>query len=77
MAPYDREDDAAAGEPTLLWILAFAIIESLPCIIICVAFGGTIGLVAYCINKSNREERENAMRIQQMVIQRSNSNVNV
>ncbi|CAK5077633.1 unnamed protein product [Meloidogyne enterolobii] len=77
MAPYDREDDAAAGEPTLLWILVFFILDCLPCILFCVAVGGTIGVAAYCINKSNREERENAMRIQQMVIQRSNSNVNV
>nr|CAD2189597.1 unnamed protein product [Meloidogyne enterolobii] len=70
--------DAAAGGFFLwLYVMLIFIWSCLPCIIICVAVGGTIGLVAYCINKSNREERENAMRIQQMVIQRSNSNVNV
>ncbi|CAK5077625.1 unnamed protein product [Meloidogyne enterolobii] len=70
--------DAAAGGFFLwLYVMLIFIWSCLPCIIICVTVGGTIGLIAYCINKSNREERENAMRIQQMVIQRSNSNVNV
>uniref|UniRef100_A0A914LCS9 Candidate secreted effector n=1 Tax=Meloidogyne incognita TaxID=6306 RepID=A0A914LCS9_MELIC len=67
--------DAAAGG-FFLALLIF-IWSCLPCIICFGVFGGAIGLVAYCINKSNREERENAMRLQQMVIQKSNSNVNV
>nr|CAD2146395.1 unnamed protein product [Meloidogyne enterolobii] len=67
--------DAAAGGFFLA--LLFFIWTCLPCIIILGVFGSVVGVVAYCINKSNREERENAMRIQQMVIQKSNSNVNV
>uniref|UniRef100_A0A915NW43 Uncharacterized protein n=1 Tax=Meloidogyne floridensis TaxID=298350 RepID=A0A915NW43_9BILA len=74
MAPYDREDNAAAGEPPLLWILALVILDFLPCITSCCVFGSVVGIVVYIINKQNREERENAMRFQQMVIQKSNSN---
>uniref|UniRef100_A0A915NKR9 Uncharacterized protein n=1 Tax=Meloidogyne floridensis TaxID=298350 RepID=A0A915NKR9_9BILA len=55
--------DAAAGGFLIgLYVVLIFIWSCLPCIIICVAVGGAIGLVAYCINKSNREERENAMR---------------
>uniref|UniRef100_A0A914MLL5 Uncharacterized protein n=1 Tax=Meloidogyne incognita TaxID=6306 RepID=A0A914MLL5_MELIC len=78
MAPYDREDNAAAGDPPLLLeILALVILDCLPCIICFGVFGSVVGIFAYIINKQNREERENAMRFQQMVIQKSNSNVNV
>ncbi|CAK5083441.1 unnamed protein product [Meloidogyne enterolobii] len=72
MAQYNR-GDAALGVAVIGIMFAFFIHCWLPCVI---CFG-VIGFVVCIINKNVIEERENAMRLHQMAIQQSNSNVNV